>query len=705
MKKKAIEAVPYLTLPKVKYTKAQYVAVTADEDIAGEKHLFIEVYRNRRQDRETPVVRIVMNHREYGNYFPSGGRWSRENIKSDLWRGADLLWEKGTMQGIPVWARNVLHSAADLQRISSFMDGMTVESREWYEGISQWQRAVLREERSRQQKRRYERRQAALQATPELDEQSVREYADRVLFGEQHYLYYKKHGARVTIACSACGGVSESKWKVGVSYESLFERTIEEPDADAAGECPLCGAHGTYKALGRAKGTHYRESGFYIGEKYGGQGMVFRYVVAEKKWGLAKEDGTATGAWERIYASEVARTYFEPGKKPQTDWYKYSNYTGQGFWDDCNMGGLHNMRMKPAWIHPDTYANMRGTFLQYSALEEYARTEGELNPVEYMESYIITPQMEMLVKMGLTDIVSELTKYHYGIVMDDRADRIDAFLGIRSEHVRLLQREKGNLKLLHLLQQEKRNDWKWTDEQAQKLAELDLHSGDVDVLLRYMSTVRMLNRVSKYAGCGYGAGYGAAQERLHQTAQLYADYLSMCEKLHYDMTDSIRLHPHDLIAEHDKMVLQADKAAEDERIKKVLKDFPLIKKHYSRLYRRYHYERDGYSIRPARDAGEIVMEGRKLHHCVGGDNYLGRHNRGESYILFLRSSKEPDTPYITVEITPKMEIRQWYGAYDKKPDEENMQAWLDRYAATLKGYIDNDAADNAGRETLMPAAI
>lgn len=33
------------------------------------------------------------------------------------------------------------------------------------------------------------------------------------------------------------------------------------------------------------------------------------------------------------------------------------------------------------------------------------------------------------------------------------------------------------------------------------------------------------------------------------------------------------------------------------------------------------------------------MEGRTLHHCVGGDTYLGRHDRGESYILMLRAQE------------------------------------------------------------------
>lgn len=44
MKRKAIEKIPYLTLPKVvRKRTAKYVGVTALQEIAGEQHLLLEV--------------------------------------------------------------------------------------------------------------------------------------------------------------------------------------------------------------------------------------------------------------------------------------------------------------------------------------------------------------------------------------------------------------------------------------------------------------------------------------------------------------------------------------------------------------------------------------------------------------------------------------------------------------------------------------
>lgn len=78
------------------------------------------------------------------------------------------------------------------------------------------------------------------------------------------------------------------------------------------------------------------------------------------------------------------------------------------------------------------------------------------------------------------------------------------------------------------------------------------------------------------------------------------------------------------------------------------------------------------------------MEGRLLHHCVGGDGYLRKHNEGETYILMIREQENPGIPYITVEIEEKSDrIIQWYGAHDQKPDKKNMEKWLDEYVKKL----------------------
>ena len=79
------------------------------------------------------------------------------------------------------------------------------------------------------------------------------------------------------------------------------------------------------------------------------------------------------------------------------------------------------------------------------------------------------------------------------------------------------------------------------------------------------------------------------------------------------------------------------------------------------------------------------MEGRLLHHCVGGNDYLYKHNKGKTYILMLRFKEEPDVPYITIEVDARNpRIIQWYGNKDQKPDKENVQSWLNTWLRKLK---------------------
>ena len=112
--------------------------------------------------------------------------------------------------------------------------------------------------------------------------------------------------------------------------------------------------------------------------------------------------------------------------------------------------------------------------------------------------------------------------------------------------------------------------------------------------------------------------------------------------------------------------------------------FPEIAINYQSLCKKYEYKKDGYIIRPANSAAEIIREGTALHHCVGAsDTYMSKHAKGTSYILVLRKLSAPDVPYCTVEIS-RNQIRQWYQAYDKKPDAKDIQPWLDKYLSTAK---------------------
>ena len=661
MKKKAIEKIPYFGLKKTSRKKdVKYIGVTAVKIVGHEKHLFLEVYRNKKESKEIPMVRIVLTKKDFGTYWPEKEEWTRQKIKPDSCYGRVIWGEEH-----PTWEQekkeNILQSTEDLERVKKFCKATVYNEEHWWEYIYKHEDDIVITARRNREHKAYMRRQEALADrmahTKELPEKEILDRADRLYFHGQHYLYYKKHGCWAHIACSKCGGVTDARWKSGISYESQFQRWTEEPREGNYGTCPMCGARGKYKCQGKVKGTHDKYIYLFLGQKYKENGMVMRYVEVGKKWMLGFICGDKGpemyNASEELSGVEIARAYFEPGKKVQIDYHKHDPYMGKDFWDDCNLYGLANISISAGQIMSETYEEMKGTIFQYSALQEYAKNVREVNPIEYLERYSQTPQIEVLVKLGLTDVVEKLVKCYYGIVADENARRPDQFLGIRKERVKQLIRKKGDTHLLGVMQMEKRQGQNWTDEQVEHLAETDLSGTQVEMATRYMTLQKLLNRIEKYSGCEYGTECSSASARIRHTATTYADYLSMRINLGYDLNNTVYQQPQDLEAEHNKMVMETNKEEMDKHLKEVAERYPEIRHVYRGLRNKYLYEDDKYIIRPARSAEEIVMEGRLLHHCVGGDTYLNKHNTGKTYILMLRFKAEPDIPYITVEIDAK----------------------------------------------------
>ena len=712
MKQKSIEKIPYLTLPKCSREKSvKYVGVTAVIEIGGEAHLFLEVYQNIQEARQIPAVRIVVAPKDYGAYFPEQSVWKKRKIRDDTWNAERLIWqsEKGYKSNEELAKETILCGAEDQERIEQYCQDVNVWNRKyWWELICRKQEQIQTNENYNRRKRKAERRERALKEraenTPKLPEERIRQYAAALWQGELwHRLYYKKHGSRVTVACSACGGVADRRWKPGQSYESQFESCIQEPRQGEYGHCPLCKAWGKYIPQGKTKAEHEERKYVYLGQKYKEKGAVIRYIVLARVWALELMSGDQgleiSGAGERLEVTEIARAYFEPEKSVQTDYHKYSFYTNQIFWDDCNLCGNSNINIEAGSVMPETYKNLQGTFLQHSALREFVDAESKVKAIDYLERYVHTPQIEMLTKMGMFRIVNQLILCRYGIVASASARNPAEFLGIRKDRVKLLRERQGDLALLEAAQMERRREARWTNGQLEALAELRIKSANMTAALQYMSLQKLLNRIRKYAGCEYGTGCSRAEARLRDTAVRYLDYLEIRQALGYDLHNTVYQHPRDLNRAHDRMVWEQNEKEQDKRLEKVKILYSGIRQTYRQLRGRYYYEREDYVIRPARSAEEIVMEGRLLHHCVGGDRYLEGHNDGHSYILLLRHKDEPEKPYITVEISPDTNrICQWYGVRDTKPEKEKIERWLKSYTAWLATQA---AGDGAPRQRII----
>lgn len=494
-------------------------------------------------------------------------------------------------------------------------------------------------------------------------------------FKTKGYIYYKKFGGLVNCFCGACGNSYMGVWKAS---EDPFEadcQHIIKPAHNKPGKCKCCGCETTYKAQGRVRPSYVAAKKKYaIGQRMGKDEFVFRVFSVEQV--MSKNKKTEYDHMEYM------RIFLRPGRKAQKDYYVYDPWNGVERWINHNIGGMGNIpQPDDAAISPGTWKEIAKTpMFKYVPKpdDEKARDRYFYNrqyPVmRYYEAAAKYPDFEMIVKSGMWRLTNSLV---WKLGSGYRKDRATYYqrLGIYKSRVKDLIESFGDGELLEVYQLEKRAGKHWNDKEIKLVRDrLNRGSKEMGILLMIYKIAspakvdRYLNRIMKETGCG------AINE--------YIDYLRMRKQAGYDMTDEIVLFPRDLHRRHNEMVLEIEKEKLDKRKKEVCERFQKIAERYRKLSDKYSAAAAGYIIRPAKDAAEIVAEGRYLHHCVGGDMYLSKHNAGRSVILFLRKASEPDIPYITVEICGE-KIIQWYGAYDKKPEEKYFTEWFKTYTNEL----------------------
>ncbi len=482
-----------------------------------------------------------------------------------------------------------------------------------------------------------------------------------------HYVYYRRKGNYAECHCSECGNRYVIR---ALPTEDPFQDAaldIEKPERDKTTKCRSCGTKAVYKPAGHTA-PEYHFNRICYGQKIDNEHFVFRIFYSTQK--------TYADCKTSYYIAEVKRIFLEKGKKP----IRYS----------CNQVYFYKDSVGEFWnyiVHPRTFANIKNTgMFKYVPVEEEI-TRHFWSKQWVMDYYIAAaryPDFEMILKMGLTEYANRLVM-RYPTNINPRGKTIENRLRIYKNRIPDLIKAKGDQKSTSMFQLERRTGQHWTEEELKIYKTLRENNYDDKwtVTLKYMTLTKLKNYMIKQRMWPNPKNTWRTSSDKRNLRNEYYDYLIMRAEQGYDMTNEIILFPKDLRRRHNEMILEREKREQDKRKKEVLEKYPKIKQKYRRLSEKYSAAAGGYIIRPAKDAAEIVSEGRILHHCVGGDSYLRSHNAGNSFILFLRPVKEKDIPFITVEIRGE-QIIQWYGAYDKKPNKKLFDAWLKKYTQELE---------------------
>lgn len=156
------------------------------------------------------------------------------------------------------------------------------------------------------------------------------------------------------------------------------------------------------------------------------------------------------------------------------------------------------------------------------------------------------------------------------------------------------------------------------------------------------------------------------------------DYWRLVELCGEELTAD-RLFPKDLVRAHDRQNKRYQ-AAKDELLNSRIAERGVTLNQLS-----FEDAELGYLIRPCMNHGELINEGKLLHHCVAG--YAESVASGKTSIFFIRKTAEADQPFYTLELDPeKREVRQNRGLRncDRTPEVVKFeQEWLE-YIRRLK---------------------
>lgn len=103
---------------------------------------------------------------------------------------------------------------------------------------------------------------------------------------------------------------------------------------------------------------------------------------------------------------------------------------------------------------------------------------------------------------------------------------------------------------------------------------------------------------------------------------------------------------------------------------------------YAKHTKAWEFEYGDYTIVVPSRGQDLIDEGNRMHHCVGG--YVGRVVDGETHIVFVRRKDTPDKCYITAQVSLSGELQQYYLAYDRRISEEADIAFYNAFQAHLR---------------------
>lgn len=465
----------------------------------------------------------------------------------------------------------------------------------------------------------------------------------------EHHLFYETWGRRDLRECT-CTHPDCGTFEVDKEENPRFFR-LHHGDTM---ECPRCGNTVTLVALGKMRSFATLEDTRRIVLCRSGPNGALLLTAG---W------GKKTYAWDDLRPivdfNEKARICLLPGKRMEwrknMEWngyrYETAGWSQEGFVKEPFAPYMYQSDGSYYFMFPE---RMDDTALKYCCLSDwyYNKSASDIienmgqvpvrQAVKYLSAYTQYPAMEMAVKIGFMDAVTELAVEgrKNARYLDWNAKTLNGFLRLSKEEAKLLVKNGCSLRVLKEYVDAKKNG---TVRKIEEFIPLISAAGSI-------GNIPLVGACAKRVGCDLkqAVSYLVKQNVGKNTARtltMWKDYLDMAEKLNYDLSRKDVLMPKNLRDRHDAAAATI-RVQEEEAAKK---EYNRRRKNLQKLY---EFEWNGLLIKIPESAQEIVDEGKALSHCVGA--YAARHITGKVDILFLRDASKPDKPRVTIEMTPRV---------------------------------------------------
>lgn len=627
----------------------------------------------------TTAIKTINHHRTLILYiYPckqaSGGEckplWTMFHVKDNfltLERREDgrTVWRKAAFENLGSNYRFskscAFYSAQDEKRVLRyFKAGTDIDG---FQALSAAQETVLARRRHKRQlakERAIVARMAGIPALP----RSLQSWVKSVM--PAYFFYDYKRRKEATGICSACGR----------------EATLSGIKQGNKIVCPHCKHELTAKPRSRRGACMFDRDTFQVIENTRDGGLLLRIIkvyynytddtpkaeIYENARHFVRLDQTGRVNAESYYYSYNSGllTCWKSGLRPAYSQWQYS------FEADMD-GYLYAKNL------PDALCN---TPWEYCAIDSFSRhLHKPISVIPFLIAYLKHPRLEHLVKTGFYAIVSDMAyDYHEVDCLDESRNRTHQILGIAAEDVSFLRNLDAGLSTLKTFQ----GYAGLKDRQKLLLWQIEHDiSHDILPILRHMT----VHKAMQYLNMQYGflrlrrTRYGSLRySSMQDLVSEYHDYLEICQKLDYDLKNSL-LYPKDLQKSHDKVAHRL-KHKDDVKTKR---DFIAA---YKDISERFCFQKDGLKIICPSVPDDVISEGHALHHCVG--IYIDRVARKECMILFVRKCCEETKPYYTVEIRGK-EVIQVRGVGNCAATPE-VQGFIDAFKQqVLQCSVDNAA--------------